>query len=181
MVHRWAVLIGCALAVCCGCSTQPSRALPPDWPIAQLALAPAWELKTKATAMHQLDPVQYPEPQWLVAFDNTHDWPGVIAHVESCLKPLQYLRSKSHGTNNPLGLDLPETRTYYSPDYLTEVLISDGVYFDAIQGADAEFALQIKRYATPPDPIGAALSLNQSRPGSGMGDEILARLLEPIS
>jgi hypothetical protein len=182
MPTRWLMLIVMLLcSICYGCAAKPSRALPADWPIAQLGLDPAWELKVKATAMHKLDPAKYPDPTWLVAFDKEHDWPGVIAYVEGCLKPLGYLRLKSHGTDNPLGLDLPETRTYYTPDYLTEVLISNGTYFDILASPDAQFAMQIKRYTTPPDPIGTALGVNKSRPGTGMGDQIVAQLLEPIT
>jgi hypothetical protein len=179
MILRSIVLA--ATILCLGCSTQPSRELPADWPIAALTLDPAWELIRPATAMHTLDPAKYPEPMWLVAFDNKQDWPGVVAHVERCLKPLQYWRSKSHGEDNPLGLDLPETRTYYSPDYLTMVLVSNGAYFDELVRPDVEFALQITRYKTPPEPLGSALSLNRTRPGSGLADQILAELLEPIT
>jgi hypothetical protein len=171
----------CCLLLSAGCARPVSRELPADWPIPQLTLAASWELRTQVGAMHRLDPAKYQQPMWLAAFDNDHDWPGVVAHVESCLKPLGYWRSKSHGENNPLGLDLPETRTYYSPDYLTEVLVSNGAYFDALLSADVEFALCIKRHETPPEPLAAVLSLNKTRPGTGMADKILNELLEPIT
>lgn len=174
-------IVALGLLCCLGCSAPVSRQLPPDWPIAQLTLDPAWELRHEVGAMHRIDPAKYKDPQWLVVFDKQHDWPGVVAHVERCLKPLGYLRSKSHGADNPLGLDLPETRTYYTPDFLTEVLIANGAYFDAIAAPDVEFALRIVRYVTPPEPYAAALSVNKSRPGTGMGDEIIARLVEPIT
>lgn len=176
----WRIVALCLLC-CAGCSAPVSRRLPADWPIAQLTLDPAWELRHEVGAMHRIDPAKYKDPQWLVVFDKQHDWPGVVAHVEQCLKPLGYLRSKSHGTDNPLGLDLPETRTYYTPDFLTEVLISDGAYFDAFASTDVEFALRIVRYSTPPEPYAAALRVNQTRPGTGMGDEIIAQLVEPIT
>jgi hypothetical protein len=180
VMWNWRIAVICLLC-CAGCQGQVSRQLPPDWPIGQLKLDPAWELKHEVAAMHRIDPVKYKNPEWLVVFDKQHDWPGVVAHVEKCLKPLGFLRLKSHGTNNPLGLDLPETRTYYTTDYLTEVLISNGTHFDDFASPDAEFALMITHYSTPPEPFASALSVNKSRPGSGMGDKIVADLVEPIT
>lgn len=179
MVFNWRIVAVC-LVCCAGCAAPVSRQLPSDWPIAQLTLDPAWKLKHEVGAMHRLDPIKYTNPQWLVVFDNRHDWPGVVAHVEQCLKPLGYLRLKAHGADNPLGLDLPETRTYYSPDYLTEVLISNGTNFDAFASPDVEFALRIVCYFTPPAPFAAAQNVNRTRPGTGMGDKIIAGLVEPI-
>jgi hypothetical protein len=179
-MRNWLSVAMCLLC-CVACQAQVSRQLPSDWPIAALTLDPAWELKHEVGAMHRIDPAKYKDPQWLVAFDNQHDWPGGIAHVEGCLKPLGYLRLKSHGENNPLGLDLPETRTYYTPDFLTEVLISNGTYFDVLADPGVEFALRIVRYSTPPEPFASAQSVNRTRPGTGMGDQIIAKLVEPIT
>jgi len=165
----------------CEYKGRASHELPADWPIAQLTIDPAWELHRKATAMHQLDPVKYPDKLWLVVFDKDKDWAGVVAHVENCLKPLGYLRMKEKGLNNPLGLDLPETRTYYAPDYLTEVYLSNGAYFDVLVTTDIEFALKISQLTTPPDLIQTCLDVNKSRPGTGMGDELLDGILEPIT
>jgi len=88
---------------------------------------------------------------------------------------------KEKGLNNPLGLDLPETRTYYAPDYLTEVYLSNGAYFDVLVTTDIEFALKISQLTTPPDLIQTCLDVNKSRPGTGMGDELLDGILEPIT
>lgn len=177
---NWRIAVICILCLA-ACAPRASRQLPADWPIAALTLDPAWELKRDVGAMHRIDPAKYKDPTWVVVFEKKHDWPGVVSHVEGCLKPLGYLRSKSHGTDNPLGLDLPETRTYYTPDFLTEVLVSNGAYFDVLASADVQFALRIVRYSAPPEPFAAALSVNKSRPGTGMGDEIIAQLVEPIT
>ncbi|MBN2082932.1 hypothetical protein JW859_12105 [bacterium] len=175
------VLLALLLLNGCPGGGRASHELPADWPIAQLTIDPAWELHRKATAMHALDPAKYSDKTWLVAFDKDQDWAGVVAHVESCLKPLGYLRMKEKGLNNPLGLDLPEMRTYYSPDYLTEVMLTNGVYFDALINTDIEFALQIKALSAPPELIQTCLNVNKSRPGTHMGDELLKGILEPIS
>jgi hypothetical protein len=178
----WKLLLAVlAMAVLCACRSdgRASHELPPDWPLPALTLDPAWQLRRPATAMHQLDPARYPEPQWLVVFDKDGDWPGVVGHVESCLKPLGYLRSKEKGLNNPLGLDLPETRTYYSPDYLTEVFLSNGAYFDSLIEIDVEFALQLKQLSAPPELIRACLSHKKRDPK--LAQTLLDAILEPIT
>jgi hypothetical protein len=178
-VYRLLLITSLLLPLCACPSGGVSRDLPADWPVAQLTLDPAWQLKRPASAMHQLDPTKYPEPIWLVIFDKEGDWPGVVAHVESCLKPLNWLRSKEKGLNNPLGLDLPETRTYYSPDYLTEVMLSNGAYFDALVSFDVEFAMQIKQYSEPPELIQACLNHQDRDPK--LAKTLLDGILEPIN
>jgi len=172
-------LLAIAFLSSCPGSQGVSHKLPDDWPLAALTLDPDWQLRRPAAAMHQLDPAKYPEPIWLAVFDKDGDWPGVVAHVEGCLKPLNWLRLKEKGLDNPLGLDLPETRTYYSPDYLTEVLISNGAYFDALIEIDVEFALEIKQYAEPPDLIQACLGHKQRDPK--LAQTLLDGILEPIN
>jgi len=167
------------LVAACPAGGGASHELPADWPVAQLTIDPDWQLRRPATAMHQLDPAQYPDPIWLVAFDKDGDWPGVVSHVESCLKPLGWLRSKSKGLNNPLGLDLPETRKYYSPDYLTEVYMTNGCYFDVLIDIDVEFALQISQYSQPPELIQAALNHRKRDPK--LTEALLDAIMEPIS
>jgi hypothetical protein len=181
MGARQSLLLLPLILLLCACPTgkSVSRDLPADWPVSQLTLDPAWQLKRPATAMHQLDPAKYPEPIWLVIFDKEGDWPGVVTHVEGCLQPLGWLRSKEKGLNNPLGLDLPETRTYYSPDYLTEVLLSNGAYFDALIDIDVEFAMQIKQYADPPELIQACL--NHQKRDPKLTKTLLDGILEPIT
>lgn len=179
MLLLLASLLGIVFLTSCVGGQGASHELPDDWPLATLTLDPDWQLKRPATAMHQLDPAKYPDPIWLVVFDNDGDWPGVVAHVESCLKPLNWLRSKEKGLNNPLGLDLPETRTYYSPDYLTEVYLSNGAYFDILVEIDVEFALEIKQYAAPPDLIQAAL--NHKKRDPKLAQTLLDGILEPIN
>jgi hypothetical protein len=173
------ILLASILLCTCHNGGGASHKLPADWPVSQLTLDPDWQLQRPATAMHQLDPAQYPEPIWLVVFDKEGDWPGVVTHVESCLKPLNWLRSKEKGLSNPLGLDLPETRTYYSPDYLTEVYLSNGAYFDVLVNIDVEFAMQIKQYIEPPELIKVCLSHQQRDPK--LSQALLDGILEPIT
>jgi hypothetical protein len=123
--------------------------LPADWPVPQLTLPADIELKAGPEAMHRIDPSRT-DKKWVVAFNKDDNWPAFVAHVEGCLKPLDYWRSKEKGLNNPLGLDVPEMRTYYSPDYLTEVAITHGAYFDAIGPRDIEFAMYIIVYEDVP-------------------------------
>lgn len=173
------LVVVASLVAACPAVLGVSHELPADWPLSQLTIHPDWELKREATAMHKLDPAKYTEPQWLVIFDNDGDWPGVVNHVESCLKPLGWLRSKSKGLNNPLGLDLPETRTYYSPDYLTEVYMSNGAYFDILIEIDVEFAIQLTQYSQPPELIQGAL--NHIKRDRKLGEQLLDNIFEPIS
>ena len=157
-----------------------SRELPPDWPVPKLTLDPDWVLLRKATAMHVLDPVKYPDPEWIVIFESDDTWLDVVAHVESCLKPLGWRCSRHKGGMSPIGLDLPETRTYYAPDWLTEVVISNGVYIDILADANVEFAMDIHAYEKPPELIQSILDHNVKRPGSNMGTEILDIQYPPI-
>ena len=139
------------LAAVLGCEKTVHQAkLPADWPIPQLTLPNDIVLKAGPEAMHKIDP-SHPHKEWVVGFNKDDNWPAFVAHVEGCLKPLDYWRSKSKGTDNPLGLDLPEIRTYYSPDYLTEVFISYGAYFDAIGPRNIEFAVSVKVYEEVPE------------------------------
>jgi len=166
----------------CPADSGASHELPADWPIAQLTIDPDWQLRKPASAMHQLDPAQYPDPIWLVVFDKDGDWPGVVSHVEGCLKPLGWLRSKSKGLSNPLGLDLPETRTYYAPDYLTEVYMTNGCYFDVLIDIDgrvraADQAVQPAAGVDPgrPQPPAARPQANRGPAGRHHGtDQLVA-------
>jgi hypothetical protein len=173
------ILLPALVMTACPVGGGASHELPADWPISQLTIDPDWQLRREVAAMHKLDPAQNPDPQWIVIFDKGGDWPGVVSHVESCLEPLGWLRSKSKGLNNPLGLDLPETRQYYSPDYLTEVYMTNGCYFDVLIDIDVEFALQVTKYSQPPELIQGAL--NHQKRDPKLTEALLDAILEPIT
>ena len=88
------------------------------------------------------------------------------------------MRSKEKGLNNPLGLDLPESRTYYSPDFLTEVSLAHGAYFDAIGPRDIEFALSITVYENTSPMSESWAHMKQTRPK--MVDQLLENAYEKI-
>lgn len=155
---------------------DPNESLPKDWPIPQLTMPGDVELKREPAALHAQDPSMTTR-EWIVAFDKDGDWPGLVTHVEGCLKPLGYLRQKV--TGGPAGFDIGEMQTYYSPDYKTRVLLSNGVGFPGlIEVHDVEFAVWIIESPAPDEIIQTMLDVNQTRPG--MGDQLLEGLLEPI-
>jgi hypothetical protein len=155
--------------------------LPADWPLPQLTLPQDIELKAGPAAMHEVDPSRT-EKEWLVGFNKDDNWPAFVTHVEGCLKPLNYWRSKEKGLNNPLGLDMPESRTYYSQDYLTEVMISHGAYFDALGPQDIEFVLSIRLYEEVP-PLFESFVKGHNNPSIGPKEleRIRDSVLEPIT
>jgi len=174
--------VGAVLLLFAGCARKivHEAKLPDDWPVPQLTLPNDIELKAGPEAMHKVDPSRT-EKKWLVAFNKDDNWPAFVAHVERCLKPLDYWRSKNKGLDNPLSLDLPEMRTYYSPDYLTQVVITHGAYFDAIEIPDIEFVLSVMVYEEPP-PLVESFVKGHNNPlmGKKEVDKIRDSMMEKI-
>ncbi|HES58136.1 MAG TPA: hypothetical protein ENO21_01755 [Firmicutes bacterium] len=165
-----------------GCAKRVTHEakLPDDWPVPQLTLPSDIELKAGPEAV-QDSSLAPGDRRWVAAFNKDDNWPAFVSHVEGCLKPLDYWRSKEKGLNNPLGLDLPEMRTYYSPDYLVEVVLTHGAYFDAIGPRDIEFAMMVTQYVKPPE----HLQLLLKHPNPSIGPKELERIrdavMEPIT
>ena len=168
------------LAAGCTMLAKSDPELPADWPIPQLTLPAEIKVKAGPAAMHEKDP-SLTDKEWIVGFNKDDNWPAMIDHVETCLKPLGYWRAKHQGgADNPLGLDLPEVRNYYSPDYLIEVRLSHGAYFDVFGPKNLEFALWVVQRTEPAEIIQACLDAGKARQDSKMSEQLLTSILEPI-
>jgi len=168
-----------AQAVCACRAIQyddPNDLLPEDWPVNQLSVPRDVELTQLPVALHAENPEMVTR-EWVVVFNYQGNWPGLVQHVESCLKTIDYFRQRV--TRSPAGFEKVEMQTYYSPDFLTEVVISNGKGVPGIEAsADAEFALWVVERQAPNRVIQSALDVRQQRPE--MGETLLDGMIELI-
>ena len=180
-ITRCLLLLCLPVLVITGCPVEgtgnPNDVLPDSWPINQLSIPRDAEVLGEPAVLHEKDPAMTTR-EWLVAFNKDGDWPGVVQHVESCLKPLGYYRQKV--TRGPVGFEGIEMNTYYSPDFLTEVVVSNGVGVPGIiEVDDVEFALWVIVRQQPNELVQTALDVRAQRPE--VGQQLLEGILEPLN
>jgi len=143
------------------CSCGPKTySLPKSWPVPQLTMPPGSTIIDPPSEFQKSNQFQLGYPSnhfWEIHFNDSQDLAALAAHIESCLKPLSY---SEYWEVWPIeGSSRQNSRTYYSPDGLTCVILVKGS--SASPAVDSDFLLLVTIFPSPPtrlDKVGGKLS-----------------------
>jgi len=135
--------------------------MPADWPLTQLTLPGDARLicdpYIKNYSSKKVD------GEWDVFFDSKSDWPALIEHVETCLRPLAF--SEYYKEDSARGTDTRGVkRTYFSKDGITMVVLLDcrGARGSGVNGGDCDYTMKVMVYKAMADELASYAAQQQA-------------------